>query len=50
MTDAMAISQYIARARAWGLALDPDDFTATDDGIWLDGMDPGEWIDAVTMD
>jgi hypothetical protein len=37
----------IAVSRAWGLDLSPSEFGA---GGTIDGQDPWQWLDAMTMD
>lgn len=41
---------WMAQAGEAGITLTPRDFTVFEGGLYLDGMDPGEWIDAMTMD
>jgi hypothetical protein len=40
----------MARLTAFEIDLKPDDFLIRDGEITLDGMDPQEWADAMTMD
>ena len=42
--------RVIARAARHEIELTFDNFTVVDGEIWLDGMDPDEWIDAMVMD
>lgn len=49
-TTGERVRSLIARAATWDLALDADDFTITNGEVWLDGMDPAEWLDAMTQD
>lgn len=44
------ITKAIARAAAEDIALERSDFVVIDGEPTLDGMDPDEWIDAMTMD
>ncbi|MFC4949045.1 hypothetical protein [Pseudonocardia sp. GCM10023141] len=44
------IDRHIARAARHDIELTPSDFRLIDGGWYLDGMDPAEWIDAMTMD
>lgn len=40
----------IAYAAENGLTLEPRDFDVIDGWLYVDGMDPAEWVDALTMD
>lgn len=42
--------EYIEKAAKHDIPLELDDFTIIDGEITLDGMDPGDWLDAMTMD
>ena len=42
--------RIIADAREHGIDLDPSDFRRDGDGWTLDGMNPAEWLHAMTMD
>ncbi|WP_194922945.1 hypothetical protein [Catenulispora pinisilvae] len=40
----------IRRAARHGIDLTPESFDVIDGELCLDGMEPGEWIEAATMD
>jgi hypothetical protein len=42
--------RVIARAKRHDIALEFKDFEVYNGEIYLDGMDPDEWIDAMVMD
>lgn len=44
------IQRYITDAAKSGIQLDPTDFVMSDEGWTIDGMEPAEWIHAMTMD
>lgn len=46
----MVIQKWIETAAKKGITLEPADFVWIDGGPTIDGMDPAEWIDALTMD
>lgn len=56
MTDVPAtenkreIRRHIARAKRYDIELSAEDFTLFEGDVFLDGMNPAEWIDAMTMD
>jgi len=43
-------NEHIARAAKYEIELELKDFTVMDGEIYLDGMDPKEWIDAMVED
>lgn len=43
-------AEIIALASAGHIELSPDDFEMIDGDWTLDGMDPAEWVEAMTMD
>lgn len=43
-------AKWIAKAAKHDIELSPGDFMIIDGDLYIDGMDPGEWIDAMTMD
>ena len=43
-------SKWIAEADRHDIALSTSDFVKIDGEWTLDGMDPGEWIEAMVMD
>lgn len=50
MLTAEDIPVVIAFAEYWDISLSREDFTTDGDGfLSLDGMPPGEWLDAMTM-
>lgn len=57
-TDARAEKAYrdgiiaaaIAKAATHEITLTPGDFRIIDGDVYLDGMDPFDWIHAMTMD
>lgn len=48
--DTPDLRRWIARAAEHEIELTADDFTVFEGDLYLDGMDPDEWIDAMTMD
>ena len=52
MSEALRVEadKYIARAAEHDITLSYKDFEVIDGEIWLDGMDPGDWIDAMTTE
>jgi hypothetical protein len=42
--------KHIDAAAKHDIKLELKDFTVHDGDLYLDGMDPKEWIDAMTMD
>jgi hypothetical protein len=48
--DRSNVRYWITTAALHGLDLGPDDFTRVDGDLYIDGMDPAEWIDAMSMD
>lgn len=48
--NAEKIAKYIDRAKAHDLTLTESDFKEHGGEITIDSMDPGEWLDAMTMD
>lgn len=42
--------KVIARAARHEITLTRGDFTVSEGDLYLDGMDPKEWIDAMIMD
>ena len=42
--------RHIRRAALHDITLTARDFTLNGDDLLIDGMDPDEWIDAMTMD
>lgn len=47
---ARVIRETIAKAAEHDITLQPSDFTLCDGDVLLDGMDPFDWIHAMTMD
>lgn len=43
-------NKHIARAKRHDIDLDLKHFEVIDNEIYLDGMDPDDWIDAMIMD
>jgi hypothetical protein len=46
----MLMYSHIATAQRAGIDLQPGDFRVIDGELTIDGMDAGEWLDAMTMD
>lgn len=46
----MTKEKVIAMARDAGISLEPDDIKAVSGGYTIDGMDPREWVEAMTED
>lgn len=42
--------RHITRAARHDITLTLADFTVSEGDLYLDGMDPGEWLDAMLMD
>lgn len=47
MDETTAAIDYAAK---FDIPLSPEDFTVIDGGVYLDGMDPIEWVDAMVME
>jgi hypothetical protein len=46
----LLVEMWIRKAAREGIELEPSNFKLID-GVWtLDGMDPDEWLHAMTMD
>lgn len=44
------IDHHIAQAARHEIELSPADFVVIGEDVYLDAMDPAEWLDAMTMD
>lgn len=47
---AQEAAKWIQEAAKHDIELSPGNFEIIDGDLYIDGMDPGEWIDAMTMD
>lgn len=44
------MQEATAKAAEHSITLKPSDFTLYDGGVYLDGMDPLDWVHSMTMD